>query len=117
MYACHELGKLFGYKELLSPMARLRLRIQTGIKSELIPLIKLPGIGRVRARTLYNAGYKTISDLKKASVSELMKVPLIGSTLSKKIKEEVGGTINAEEWKMLKESKEDVEEQRVLSEY
>ncbi len=117
LYACHELGKLFGYKELLSPMDRLRLRIQTGIKSELIPLIKLRGIGRVRARTLYNAGYKTISDLKKASVSELMKVPLIGSTLSKKIKEEVGGTINAEEWKMLKESKEDVEEQRVLSEY
>jgi hypothetical protein len=46
-----------------------------------------------------------------------MKIPLIGSTLSKKIKEEVGGTITAEEWKVLKDGKEDTEEQRLLSEY
>lgn len=116
LYASHELAELFGHKELLSEMGRLRLRIETGVKSELIPLVKLRGIGRVRARTLYNAGYKTISDMRKASVSELMKVPLIGSTLSKKIKEEVGGTISSEEWKMLKDG-ENVEEQRLLSEY
>lgn len=115
LYASHELTKLFGYKDLLSPIARLRLRIETGIREELIPLVKLRGVGRVRARTLYNAGYKTIGDLKKASVTELMNVPLIGSTLSKKIKEEVGGTISAEEWTMLK--KEAEEEQQVLSEY
>lgn len=115
LYASHELTKLFGYKDLLSQMAGLRLRIETGIREELIPLVKLRGIGRVRARTLYNAGYRTIGDIKKASVTELMKVPLIGSTLSKKIKEEVGGTISAEEWTMLK--KEGEEEQRVLSEY
>jgi helicase len=117
LYASHELAKLFGHKEILSKMAELRLRIEAGIKAELVQLVRLRGIGRVRARTLYNAGYKTISDLRKASVTELMKVPLIGSTLSKKIKEEVGGTISAEEWEMLKESRENVEQQRLLSEY
>jgi len=80
-------------------------------------LVRLRGIGRVRARALYSTGYKTINDLRNASVSELMKIPLIGSTLSKKIKEEVGGTITAEEWKVLKDTKEDSEEQRLLSEY
>ncbi len=117
LYSCNELARLFGHKELLPQMARLRVRIEIGVKSELLPLVKLRGIGRVRARTLFNAGYKTIADLKKASISELMKVPLIGSALSKKIKEEVGGTISAEEWEMLRERRENVEEQRMLSEY
>jgi len=117
LYSAHELAGLFGQKEFLPYLTQLRLRVQTGVKKELVPLVRLRGIGRVRARTLYSGGYKTINDLRKASVSELMKVPLIGSTLSKKIKEEVGGTITAEEWKVLKEGKEDSEEQRLLSEY
>jgi helicase len=117
LYSAHELAGLFGQKEFLPHLTQLRLRVQTGVKKELVPLVRLRGIGRVRARTLYSAGYKTINDLRKASVSELMKVPLIGSILSKKIKEEVGGTISAEEWKVLKDTKEDSEEQRLLSEY
>jgi helicase len=117
LYSAHELAGLFGQKEFLPYLTQLRLRVQTGVKKELVPLVRLRGIGRVRARTLYSAGYKTINDLRNARVSELMKVPLIGSTLSKKIKEEVGGTISAEEWKVLKDTKEDSEEQRLLSEY
>jgi helicase len=117
LYSAHELAGLFGQKEFLPYLTQLRLRVQTGVKKELVPLVRLRGIGRVRARTLYSAGYKTINDLRKASVSELMKIPLIGSALSKKIKEEVGGTITAEEWRVLKDTKEDSEEQRLLSEY
>jgi len=117
LYASHELARLFGHRDLLSKVLQLRLRVQTGVRAELTPLVKLHGIGRVRARTLFNSGYKTINDLRKVSVTELMKVPLIGATLSKKIKDQVGGTLSAEEWKMLKENAENLEEQRLLSEY
>jgi len=43
----------------------LSTRIEYGIKEELVELVKLKNIGRVRARKLYNHNIKTISDIKK----------------------------------------------------
>lgn len=34
-------------------------RMQYGVRQELLPLVRLKGIGRVRARRLYDAGYRT----------------------------------------------------------
>jgi len=90
-------------------------RIEKGVKAELLPLVRLEGIGRVRARILYNAGLKTLDDLKKAPIEKLTSLPLIGPKLAKKIKDQVGGFIRAEEWKKLKKGEE--WEQRALTEY
>jgi len=90
-------------------------RTQKGVKKELLPLVKLVGIGRVRARILYNAGLKTIEDLKKAPMKKLTRLPFIGLKLAKKIKDQVGGFIKAEEWKKLKKGEE--LEQRAITEY
>jgi helicase len=116
LYATYELAELFKYKNLLNPIENLRIRVQKGVKPELIPLVRLEGIGRIRARSLYNAGFKTIEDLRKASLTELINVPLIGLKLGKKIKEQIGGRIKLEEWKMLKE-KTKIDEQKLLTEY
>jgi len=116
LYATYELAKLFKHKEFLKLIENLRIRVQKGVKPELIPLVRLEGIGRMRARSLYNTGFKTIEDLKKASLTELINVPLIGLSLAKKIKEQVGGKIKLEEWKMLKE-KTKIDEQKLLTEY
>jgi helicase len=116
LYATYELAELFEYKNLLNPIENLRIRVQKGVKPELIPLVRLEGIGRIRARSLYNAGFKTIEDLRKASLTELINVPLIGLKLGKKIKEQIGGRIKLEEWKMLKE-KTKIDEQKLLTEY
>jgi len=97
LYATHELAKLFGYKEVLPMVEELRIRVKHGVKSELIPLISLEGVGRVRARALYNFGYKNLEALKHASITELMRVPGVGQKLARKIKEEVGGKIKKEE--------------------
>ncbi len=43
----------------------LSLRIEYGIKEELVELVKLKNIGRVRARLLFKNNIKTISDIKK----------------------------------------------------
>jgi len=47
----------------------------------------------------------------------LMNVPTIGPSVAKKIKEQVGGLINAEEWEALKSKTADSTEQSLLSDY
>ena len=115
LYATHKLARLFNHKDLLSKIGELRVRTENGVKPELVPLVQLKGIGRVRARLLYNSGFKSISDLKSATVSALMSVPLIGPAVARKIKDQVGGKIKAEEFEILK--KEEPREQALLTEY
>jgi helicase len=105
LYASHELATLLGNKEYLQPLNALRARLEKGVKKELLPLVKLEGVGRVRARIMYNSGLKTIEDLKHVPVEELTKLPLIGPKLARKIKEQVGGFVKTEEWKKLKAEK------------
>jgi helicase len=115
LYASHELARLFEHKNVLHDLDAVRERIDKGVKAELLPLVRLEGIGRVRARVLHNAGLRTFDDLKKAPFEQLTSLPLIGPKLAKKIKDQVGGYIKAEEWKKLKKGEE--WEQRALTEY
>jgi DNA uptake protein ComE-like DNA-binding protein len=64
---------------------------------------------------MHNAGLKTLDDLKKAPIEQLISLPLIGPKMAKKIKDQVGGYIKAEEWKRLK--KGDEWQQKAISEY
>jgi helicase len=81
----------------------------------LLPLVRLEGIGRVRARILHNAGLKNLDDLRKTPIERLISLPLIGPKLAKKIKDQAGGFIKAEEWKKLRKGEE--WEQKALTEY
>jgi helicase len=115
LHASHELARLFKHKDILPSLSEVMQRVQKGVKKELLPLVRLEGIGRVRARILHNAGLETIEDLKKAPVKKLRSLPLIGLKVAKKIKDQTGGFIKAEEWKNLKEGEES--EQRAITEY
>ena len=117
LHATYQLAELFGHKDLLSQAYELQIRCAKGVKSELVPLVELDGVGRIRARSLFNAGYRTLDDLKHASVTDLMNVPLIGPSLAKKIKEQVGGLIKAEEWETLKAKGAETTEQNLLTDY
>ncbi len=89
LYSILEISKLIPFDEKIKKMLKkLRVRAYYGIKEELIPLVSLEGIGRIRARTLFDAGLKTISDLKKASVEKIAKV-LKSKSLAEKIKEQI----------------------------
>jgi helicase len=115
LFATYDLGRLFGHRELLSKILDVRKRVDKGVKKELLPIVSLKGIGRVRGRMLFNAGYNSIQALKEASVEQLAEVPTLGLILAKRIKEEVGGLIKADEWQRLKTEKE--WEQKSLSEF
>ena len=52
-------------------------------------LTKLQGIGRVRARALYSAGYKTLEDIKEAPADKLALVEKVGTAIARRIKEQV----------------------------
>ena len=118
VFAAQELGRLFGHKDLLGPLEVLKVRVAKGVKHELVKLVGLEGVGRVRARMLYRAGLKTVEDVKERSLTDLMTIPTIGPSLAKKIKEQAGGLIKAEEWEKAKTLKpSEVEQQAMLTEY
>jgi helicase len=116
--ATQELGRLFGHKDLLAPLEMLKVRLAKGVRPELVKLTTLEGVGRVRARMLHDAGLKTIEDIKDRSLEQLMSIRTIGPSLAKKIKEQAGGLIKADEWEKAKNAKpSEVEQQAVLTEY
>jgi helicase len=118
IFATQELGRLFGHRDLLAPLEMLKVRLGKGVRPELVKLTTLEGVGRVRARMLYDAGLKTIDDIKERSLEQLMSIRTIGPSLAKKIKEQAGGLIKADEWEKAKKAKpSDVEQQVVLTEY
>jgi helicase len=84
-YAASELAKLLNKHEIANQMNRLRLRIKYGVKEELLPLISLKNIGRVRARLLFKNGIKSYSDIKTAPIERLEKI--VGKNVAKHLKE------------------------------
>ena len=89
IYSMQELALLMGLKELLKDIRKLRVRMMYGIKEELIPLVRLEGIGRVRSRKLYDGGLKSLDDLRKVPMEVLAR--LIGVTIAKSIKNQLEG--------------------------
>ncbi len=88
LYSMAELGKLTDFTK--TPEIReLQTRVKMGIRPELLELVSLKGIGRVRARMLYKRGYKTLDNLKTADLQSLAKIESIGEKIAKSIIEQV----------------------------
>jgi helicase len=93
IYTLHEIAKLYKRTKLKEFVKNLQIRIKYGIKEELLELVSLKGIGRVRARILNNHGYTSIDLLKKAKEKDLMRLEYFGPELIKSIYEQIGVTI------------------------
>ena len=50
----------------------------------------MKGIGRVRARAIYNEGFKTINDLRGVPLNRIAKIKTIGEAIAKNIKRQIG---------------------------
>jgi len=75
-------------------ISTVMLRTQHGVKSELLPLVKLRDIGRVRARRMYNAGMRDDASILAAGHSQLARI--IGATLAEKVILEVAKRLNVD---------------------
>jgi helicase len=88
LFATEEISILLNFRDLIKIIKKTRYRLDKGVKEELIPLVRLKNIGRVRARTLYRNGIKDIGDLKKTDLTKLTQ--LIGLSVAKNLKKQLG---------------------------
>ncbi len=63
----------------------LSLRISEGIKKEIIPLVSIPGVGRVRARLLYNHGFRSFQELAGAKASDISAIKGFSNVMAERI--------------------------------
>ena len=107
LHAIEELVAVFTKNREVSTLSHeLVERVSKGIKRELLPIVALEGIGRVRGRIIFDAGFLTIEDLKHAPIENLINLPSVGPRLAKKIKEQVGGYVKKETWENLGKTEE-----------
>jgi helicase len=98
VHAAAEISKLLGYTSRFKELIVLRERVKHGVRTELLELVSIKGIGRVRARALFAHGFRSLADIAKASEGELARVPGIGPTLAKRLKEAVSsGELSVEQ--------------------
>jgi len=86
-YSFRELARLFG-SPMLPAIDDIVLRLQKGVKKELLGLARLRGVGRVRARMLWNNGFKTAADVAACTPERLAALPGIGERLAASIIEQ-----------------------------
>ncbi|MDE1860162.1 MAG: DEAD/DEAH box helicase [Candidatus Micrarchaeota archaeon] len=86
LYSCSELAKLLRVSPIR--LIEMRLRTRYGIRRELLDLIRLEQVGRVRARLMYLNGIKGVSDLRKPGAQETVE-RLFGKEIAKKIMDQL----------------------------
>ncbi len=59
-----------------------------GVREELLPLIKIKGVGRVRARKLYYNRIKDVGDVKNSDLMKLTQI--LGKQVALSVKKQVG---------------------------
>ncbi|MCH8003869.1 MAG: hypothetical protein IH934_04535 [Nanoarchaeota archaeon] len=91
LYANSEISRILHFQHLNKEIVKLRLRLKNGIKEELLPLIKIQGVGRVRARRLFFNKIKDVGDVKKADVTKLVQI--LGNNVALSVKKQVGQEI------------------------
>jgi len=93
LHATREFARMYNFS-CITDINDLLLRVQNGCKEELLNLVSLKGIGRVRARALYNEGFTTVNDLRNVPIDRIAKIRTIGSAVAKQIKTQIGENIS-----------------------
>lgn len=88
LYSARELSKLLKLAAVATELMKLSIRVRYGVKEELFALLKLKGIGRARARRLYNNKITDIGAIKKADLATLSQI--LGPKVAEDIKKQVG---------------------------
>ena len=96
LHASREFARMYNF-ECVHDIGELLMRVQNGCKKELLNLISLKNIGRVRARALFNEGFTTINELRGVPVKRLAQIRTIGEAVAKSIIKQIGEDYNPEE--------------------
>ena len=95
VYSVSEISKAIGVLKPQSALYELRTRLKYGVKPDILDLVGLRGIGRIRGRMLHSHGYRTIADLYHAPLETIARVPTIGSSIAESIKKQLGAQVDS----------------------
>jgi len=89
LHAIREFARMYNYS-YVSDVNELIIRVHNGCKHELLNLIALKGIGRIRARAIFNEGFHTVHDLRNVPVERIAQIKTIGKAIAINIKNQIG---------------------------
>ncbi|MDP2767229.1 MAG: ATP-dependent DNA helicase [Candidatus Methanoperedens sp.] len=97
LWLVHSMAELGAYQKMsCAQKAReLENRVEYGASPELLDLIQIRGIGRIRARKLYNAGFRDMQALRAAEPGTVAKS--IGTKIAMKVLKQIGTPVSIEE--------------------
>lgn len=103
-WVSHALSELSSHLKLHNgkQSRELMQRIRNGVKHELLDLTQLRNIGRIRARMLYEGGFASRKELRKGDFAAV--AALIGPTVAVDIFEQLGVTVEGEQFTVDKKS-------------
>jgi helicase len=107
LWLVHSMAEIGTFQKRASALKARQLvqRVEYGASPELLDLIQIRGIGRVRARKLYNAGFRDMEALRAADQKEIAKI--IGTKVATKVLKQIGTNVVVEK----------PEEQRMLGDF
>ena len=91
LYAFCEVALIFR-PDIVRTVRPLMIRIKYGVKPELSELVSLKGVGRMRARLLFDHGVKGKNDLVRMDTEKIARIPGIGNSLARSLKQQVGSS-------------------------
>lgn len=91
LYSMTELANILNHNIIIKEINKLRFRLRYGVREELLPLLKLEGIGRVRARKMHHAGVKDLGDVRKVDIKKLADI--LGKQVAVSVKKQVGENV------------------------
>ena len=86
-YAAARIARYLGLEPVYARLNELEDRIRHGVRHDLLDLVKIKGVGRVIARNLYSAGFRTHEEVARADLTRLKRIPGVGSRRATKLKE------------------------------
>jgi helicase len=86
LHATSQLARMFA-PAFYPPIAEYEICMKNGIRRELLPLIRLRGIGRVRARRLFNNGITSPEELSRHNKEDLVKI--LGAGIAEQVLEQL----------------------------
>ena len=99
LHATREFARMYNF-ECVSDISDILLRVNYGCKKELLNLVSLKGIGRIRARAIFNEGFKTIDDLRGVPVKRIAEIKTIGELIARSIKDQIGESYKEEDMEL-----------------
>lgn len=91
LYSMNEMAYIFN-PDAVRRIKPLLTRVRYGVKEELLDLVSFRGVGRARARLLFNYGIKDRNGILEADADQLSRLRGIGPSLARSLKEQAGGS-------------------------